>query len=116
LTGDRYGASAVARARDVRNGAGRCPVVDAGHSGAQDDELRAEEIERGAAVGEPDSEDTDDGVLHLPPSALDGRPGTRAPHDSDGTPWWPSSKAVARPTRLPPTIRTGTSSPGMARR
>src|SRR4051795_7899657 len=26
------------------------------------------------------SEDTDDGVLHLPPSALDGRPGTRAPH------------------------------------
>jgi hypothetical protein len=26
------------------------------------------------------SEDGDDGVLHLPPSALDGRPGTRAPH------------------------------------
>jgi hypothetical protein len=26
------------------------------------------------------SEDGDDGVLHLPPAALDGRPGTRAPH------------------------------------
>src|SRR5215207_5818332 len=26
------------------------------------------------------SEDTDDGALHLDPSALDGRPGTRAPH------------------------------------
>ncbi|MGZ8649842.1 MAG: FAD-dependent monooxygenase, partial [Solirubrobacteraceae bacterium] len=26
------------------------------------------------------SEDGDDGALHLPPSALDGRPGTRAPH------------------------------------
>ena len=26
------------------------------------------------------SEDGDDGVLHLPPSGLDGRPGTRAPH------------------------------------
>ena len=26
------------------------------------------------------SEDGDDGLLHLPPSALDGRPGTRAPH------------------------------------
>jgi hypothetical protein len=25
-------------------------------------------------------EDGDDGVLHLPPPALDGRPGTRAPH------------------------------------
>jgi hypothetical protein len=36
--------------------------------------------------------------------------------DSDGTPWWPSSIAVVRSTRLPPTIRTGTSSSGMARR
>jgi hypothetical protein len=27
--------------------------------------------------------------------------------DSDGTPWWPSSMAVVSPTRLPPTIRTG---------
>jgi len=26
------------------------------------------------------SEDGDDGALHLPPTALDGRPGTRAPH------------------------------------
>jgi tetracenomycin A2 monooxygenase-dioxygenase len=26
------------------------------------------------------SEDGDDDVLHLPPAALDGRPGTRAPH------------------------------------
>jgi hypothetical protein len=26
------------------------------------------------------AEDGDDGVLHLPPPALDGRPGTRAPH------------------------------------
>jgi putative polyketide hydroxylase len=26
------------------------------------------------------SEAGDDGLLHLPPSALDGRPGTRAPH------------------------------------
>src|SRR4051795_11651215 len=30
--------------------------------------------------------------------------------ESDSTPWCPSSIAVVSPTRLPPTIRTGTSS------
>ena len=40
--------------------------------------------------------------------------GSRCPRGaratSDGTPWWPSSIAVVSPTRLPPTIRTWTSS------
>src|SRR3954468_13822236 len=35
--------------------------------------------------------------------------------DNAGTPWCPSSIAVVRPTRLPPTISTGTSSRGIAR-
>ena len=34
--------------------------------------------------------------------------------DSDRTPWCPSSMAVVRPTKLPPMIRTGISSSGMA--
>jgi 2-polyprenyl-6-methoxyphenol hydroxylase-like FAD-dependent oxidoreductase len=40
------------------------------------------ELEIGLVMRSPAilSEDADDGVLHLPPSALDGRPGTRAPH------------------------------------
>jgi hypothetical protein len=42
-----------------------------------DIELEIGLVMRSAAIL---SEDGDDGVLHLPPSALDGRPGTRAPH------------------------------------
>src|SRR4051795_2375942 len=42
-----------------------------------DIELEIGLVMRSAAIL---TEDTDDGVLHLPPSALDGRPGTRAPH------------------------------------
>src|SRR5215211_770857 len=42
-----------------------------------DIELEIGLVMRSAAIL---SEDPDDGVLHLPPSALDGRPGTRAPH------------------------------------
>ena len=40
------------------------------------------ELEIGLVMRSPAilSEDDDDGALHLPPSALDGRPGTRAPH------------------------------------
>src|SRR5215208_1440851 len=40
------------------------------------------ELEIGLVMRSPAilSEDGDDGVLHLPPSELDGRPGTRAPH------------------------------------
>jgi putative polyketide hydroxylase len=40
------------------------------------------ELEIGLVVrsGAIVAEDGDDGVLHLPPAALDGRPGTRAPH------------------------------------
>src|SRR3954454_17245201 len=40
------------------------------------------ELEIGLVMRSPAilSETGDDGVLHLPPSALDGRPGTRAPH------------------------------------
>src|SRR5919202_228988 len=40
------------------------------------------ELEIGLVVRSPAilGQDDDDGVLHLPPSALDGRPGTRAPH------------------------------------
>src|SRR5215216_4315146 len=40
------------------------------------------ELEIGLVMRSPAilSEPGDDGVLHLPPSALDGRPGTRAPH------------------------------------
>ena len=40
------------------------------------------ELEIGLVMRSPAilGEDDDDGVLHLPPSALDGRPGTRAPH------------------------------------
>jgi 2-polyprenyl-6-methoxyphenol hydroxylase-like FAD-dependent oxidoreductase len=40
------------------------------------------ELEIGLVMRSPViiSEDGDDGVLHLPPPALDGRPGTRAPH------------------------------------
>src|SRR5215208_7117064 len=42
-----------------------------------DIELEIGLVMRSAAIL---GEDGDDGVLHLPPSALDGRPGTRAPH------------------------------------
>jgi 2-polyprenyl-6-methoxyphenol hydroxylase-like FAD-dependent oxidoreductase len=42
-----------------------------------DIELEIGLVMRSAAIV---SEDDDEGVLHLPPSALDGRPGTRAPH------------------------------------
>ncbi|HEU4516765.1 MAG TPA: FAD-dependent monooxygenase [Steroidobacteraceae bacterium] len=42
-----------------------------------DIELEIGLVMRSAAIL---AEDGDDGVLHLPPSALDGRPGTRAPH------------------------------------
>jgi 2-polyprenyl-6-methoxyphenol hydroxylase-like FAD-dependent oxidoreductase len=42
-----------------------------------DIELEIGLVMRSAAIL---GEDADDGVLHLPPSALDGRPGTRAPH------------------------------------
>jgi len=40
------------------------------------------ELEIGLVMRSPAiaGEDADDGALHLPPSALDGRPGTRAPH------------------------------------
>jgi 2-polyprenyl-6-methoxyphenol hydroxylase-like FAD-dependent oxidoreductase len=40
------------------------------------------ELEIGLVMRSPaiQREDGDDGVLHLPPAALDGRPGTRAPH------------------------------------
>src|SRR5215211_9240171 len=40
------------------------------------------ELEIGLVMRSPAilGEDGDDGVLHLPPSELDGRPGTRAPH------------------------------------
>jgi hypothetical protein len=40
------------------------------------------ELEIGLVMRSPviASEDADDGALHLPPAALDGRPGTRAPH------------------------------------
>jgi 2-polyprenyl-6-methoxyphenol hydroxylase-like FAD-dependent oxidoreductase len=40
------------------------------------------ELEIGFVMRSPAilSEDADDSALHLPPSALDGRPGTRAPH------------------------------------
>jgi FAD binding domain len=40
------------------------------------------ELEIGLVMRSPAiaSEDGDDGVLHLPPADLDGRPGTRAPH------------------------------------
>jgi 2-polyprenyl-6-methoxyphenol hydroxylase-like FAD-dependent oxidoreductase len=41
-----------------------------------DIELEIGLVVRSAAIAGED----DDGVLHLPPSALDGRPGTRAPH------------------------------------
>src|SRR3954447_2630798 len=42
-----------------------------------DIELEIGLVMRSAAIL---SDEPDDGVLHLPPSALDGRPGTRAPH------------------------------------
>jgi 2-polyprenyl-6-methoxyphenol hydroxylase-like FAD-dependent oxidoreductase len=42
-----------------------------------DIELEIGLVARSAAIL---SEDGDDGVLHVPPPALDGRPGTRAPH------------------------------------
>ncbi len=42
-----------------------------------DIELEIGQVVRSAAILD---EDGDDGVLHLPPPALDGRPGTRAPH------------------------------------
>ena len=42
-----------------------------------DIELEIGLVMRSAAIL---GEDADDGALHLPPSALDGRPGTRAPH------------------------------------
>jgi hypothetical protein len=42
-----------------------------------DIELEIGLVMRSAAIL---GEDGDDGALHLPPSALDGRPGTRAPH------------------------------------
>jgi 2-polyprenyl-6-methoxyphenol hydroxylase-like FAD-dependent oxidoreductase len=42
-----------------------------------DIELEIGLVSRSSAIV---AEDGDDGVLHLPPSALDGRPGTRAPH------------------------------------
>src|SRR5262245_19608978 len=36
--------------------------------------------------------------------------------EREGTPWYPSSIAVVRPIRLPPTMRTGTSSSAMSPR
>src|SRR3954451_2139542 len=42
-----------------------------------DIELEIGLVMRSAAIR---SDEPDDGVLHLPPAALDGRPGTRAPH------------------------------------
>jgi 2-polyprenyl-6-methoxyphenol hydroxylase-like FAD-dependent oxidoreductase len=42
-----------------------------------DIELEIGLVARSAAIAH---EDGDDGLLHLPPAALDGRPGTRAPH------------------------------------
>jgi hypothetical protein len=42
-----------------------------------DIELEIGLVMRSAAIL---SEDPDEGALHLPPSSLDGRPGTRAPH------------------------------------
>jgi 2-polyprenyl-6-methoxyphenol hydroxylase-like FAD-dependent oxidoreductase len=56
-------------------------VPERGTEGAEpavpDIELEIGLVMRSAAIL---GEDADDGVLHLPPSALDGRPGTRAPH------------------------------------
>ena len=56
-------------------------VPERGTEGAEpavpDIELEIGLVMRSAAIL---SEDADDGVLHLPPSELDGRPGTRAPH------------------------------------
>ena len=56
-------------------------VPERGVEGAEpavpDIELEIGLVMRSAAIL---SEDDDDGVLHLPPSGLDGRPGTRAPH------------------------------------
>jgi putative polyketide hydroxylase len=55
-------------------------VPERGVEGAEpavpDIELEIGLVMRSAAILSED----DDGVLHLPPSALDGRPGTRAPH------------------------------------
>ncbi len=45
-----------------------------------DIELEIGLVMRSAAILGEDGEDGDDGALHLPPAALDGRPGTRAPH------------------------------------
>src|SRR5215208_1915758 len=56
-------------------------VPERGTDGVQpqipDIELEIGLVVRSSAIV---SEDGDDGVLHLPPPALDGRPGTRAPH------------------------------------
>jgi 2-polyprenyl-6-methoxyphenol hydroxylase-like FAD-dependent oxidoreductase len=56
-------------------------VPERGTEGAEpavpDIELEIGLVMRSAAIL---SEEPDDGVLHLPASALDGRPGTRAPH------------------------------------
>ena len=51
--------------------------VERAEPAVPDIELEIGLVMRSAAIL---SEDADDGVLHLPPSALDGRPGTRAPH------------------------------------
>src|SRR4051812_4568937 len=56
-------------------------VPERGTDGAEppvpDIELEIGLVMRSAAIV---SDEPDDGALHLPPSALDGRPGTRAPH------------------------------------
>src|SRR5215216_2299727 len=51
--------------------------VERAEPAVPDIELEIGRVMRSAAIL---SEDADNGALHLPPSALDGRPGTRAPH------------------------------------
>ena len=57
-------------------------VVPERGTDAQSRRSRTSSSRSGSSMRSPAilGEDDDDGVLHLPPSALDGRPGTRAPH------------------------------------
>ena len=73
-------------------------VPERGVEGAEpavpDIELEIGLVMRSAAIV---SEDADDGVLHLAPSALDGRPGTRAPHVWLARPF--HARSLRRPVR-----------------